>query len=197
MAAIQHVNRKGQVYYLHQGKTKTGNPKYYFSMKTGSNLVQTIPDGYEVYENPNGQVFLIKEQPKAITDEERVLIEKRLGRIRGDRSYRLDVKGTVITIHESNENTRELRRMFEELSTYRSRQTTEHELLNLLDQSTTYSPMMRFILEDEEKRLFSVQRYCFRGSVDDWIQIGGAQHLKAVVEKFIPHLGKESFFELF
>jgi len=69
--------------------------------------------------------------------------------------------------------------------------------LSLLDRSTTYSPMMRFILEDEEKRLFSVERYCFRGSVDDWIQIGGAQHLKTVVEKFMPHLGRESFFELF
>jgi len=61
-----------------------------------------------------------------------------------------DAKGTVITVHESNENTRELRRMFEELSTYRSRHTTEDELLSLLDRSTTYSPMMRFILEDED-----------------------------------------------
>lgn len=150
MAAVQYTNRKGQVYFLHQGKTKTGKPKYYFSMKTGSNLVQTIPNGYEVYENANGQVFLIKEQPKVITDDERLLIERRLGRIRGERSYRVDVKGTVVTVHESNENTRELRRMFEELSTYRSRHTTEDELLSLLDRSTTYSPMMRFILEDED-----------------------------------------------
>jgi hypothetical protein len=30
---VQHVNRKGQTYYLHQGQTKSGKPKYYFSMK--------------------------------------------------------------------------------------------------------------------------------------------------------------------
>lgn len=195
--AVQHTNRKGQVYYLHEGKTKTGKPKYYFSMKTDSKLLQAVPHGYEVYENANGQVFLIKEQPKAITDQERLLIEKYLGGIKGDRSYRLDVRGAVITVHESNENTGRLRGMFEELSIYRSRQTTEDELFNLLDRSTTYSPVMRFILEDEENRLFSVQRYCFRGSVDDWIEIGGAQHLEAIVEQFMPHLGRESFFELF
>ncbi|MGA7877994.1 MAG: hypothetical protein WCA08_20215 [Desulfoferrobacter sp.] len=195
--AVQYTNQKGQVYFLHQGKTKTGKPKYYFSMKGGSELIETIPDRYEVYENANAQVFLIREQPKAITDDERLFIEEQVSKIRVNRNYRIDIKGKVITIYESNENTRELRRMFEELSMYRSRQTTENELLKLLDRSTTYSPLMRFILEDEEKRLFSVQRYCFRGSVDDWIQIGGAQHLKAVVEKFIPHLGKESFFELF
>lgn len=194
---VQHTNRKGQVYYLHEGKTKTGKPKYYFSMKTDSKLLQAIPHGYEVYENANGQVFLIKEQPKAITDDERLLIEKHLGRIEGDKSYRLDVRGVVIIVHESNENTKRLRSLFEELSIYRSRQTTEDELFDLLERSTTYSPVMRFTLEDEENRLFSVQRYCFRGSLDDWIEIGGAQHLEAIVEKFIPHLGRESFFELF
>ena len=29
-AAVQHVNRKGDRYYLHQGRTKTGKPKYFF-----------------------------------------------------------------------------------------------------------------------------------------------------------------------
>ncbi|MGA7878579.1 MAG: hypothetical protein WCA08_23165 [Desulfoferrobacter sp.] len=195
--SVQYTNRKGQAYFLHQGKTKTGKPKYYFSMKGGSNLVETIPDGYEVYENANGQVFLIREQPKTIKDDERLLVEESLGKIQGDKSYRLDVKGGVITIHESNENTRELRRMFEELSAYRSPSATEAELSKLLDRSTTHSPLMRFILEDGEKRLFSVQRYCFRGSVDDWIQISGAQHIIVVVEKFIQYLGRGSFFGLF
>lgn len=31
---ITHVNAKGQTYYLHQGTTKTGKPKYHFAMKS-------------------------------------------------------------------------------------------------------------------------------------------------------------------
>jgi hypothetical protein len=32
---VSHTNRKGQVYYLHEGKTKTGKPCYYFSKEQG------------------------------------------------------------------------------------------------------------------------------------------------------------------
>jgi hypothetical protein len=31
---ITHVNAKGKTYYLHQGVTKTGKPKYHFAMKS-------------------------------------------------------------------------------------------------------------------------------------------------------------------
>jgi hypothetical protein len=61
--SIQYINRKEQIYYLHQGITKTGKPKYFFSMKAEGNVLEAIPDGYEIYENPNAQVFLRKIQP--------------------------------------------------------------------------------------------------------------------------------------
>ena len=42
------------------------------------------------------------------------------------------------------------------------------------------------------------ERFCFRGAVDDWIDIGGPpQELPRVIGKFIKHLGRDSFFELF
>ena len=50
---ITHVNAKGKTYYLHQGTTKTGKPKYHFAMKSEGALVQSIPVGFEIYENPN------------------------------------------------------------------------------------------------------------------------------------------------
>jgi len=30
-----------------------------------------------------------------------------------------------------------------------------------------YTALLRFTLEDTEKRLFRVERWCFRGSIDD------------------------------
>src|SRR2546421_1223220 len=35
---ITHTNAKGKTYYLHQGTTKTGKPKYYFSMESNGEL---------------------------------------------------------------------------------------------------------------------------------------------------------------
>ena len=75
---VQYVNKRGQTYYLHQGITKTGKPKYFFSMKSKGTPVDTIPDGFEIYENPDAQVFLRRIQPKIITDNEIAIIEKEM-----------------------------------------------------------------------------------------------------------------------
>ncbi|MEI8375624.1 MAG: hypothetical protein WCJ35_22615 [Planctomycetota bacterium] len=68
--SMKHVNRKRDTYFLHEGKTKTGKPKYFFSKESEGILLDTIPNGYEVYENPNAQVFLRKITPQVITNEE-------------------------------------------------------------------------------------------------------------------------------
>lgn len=52
-------------------------------------------------------------------------------------------------------------------------------------------------MEDKEKRLFTIERFCFLGGIDDWIYIGGPDSLGKQAKKFIKHLGKESFFELY
>jgi hypothetical protein len=42
---VEYTNRKGKKYYLNVGKTKTGKPKYYFSMKIRDQLAEEIPEG--------------------------------------------------------------------------------------------------------------------------------------------------------
>jgi len=32
--SVKHVNRKRDTYFLHEGKTKTGKPKYFFSKES-------------------------------------------------------------------------------------------------------------------------------------------------------------------
>src|SRR5437667_10363870 len=71
---ITHTNAKGKTYYLHQGTTKTGKPKYYFSMESNGELAESIPDGFEIYENPNAQVFLRRIPAKDITDDAREVV---------------------------------------------------------------------------------------------------------------------------
>lgn len=61
--AVTHVNRYRDTYHLHVGRTKAGKPKYWFAKNTDGDLADSIPDGYEVYENPDAQVFLRKSLP--------------------------------------------------------------------------------------------------------------------------------------
>ena len=70
------------------------------------------------------------------------------------------------------------------------------KLNDVFEKSLTYSPMLRFSLESEDQREFLVQRYCFLGSIDDWIHLESSSSLKDMVKKYCKHLGKESFFDL-
>ena len=49
---LEYVNRCGDRYYLLQGKTKTGKPKYYVSRKCNGEPVDKMPEGFEFYEHP-------------------------------------------------------------------------------------------------------------------------------------------------
>ena len=188
---IQYINRKEQVYYLHQGTTKTGKPKYFFSMKAEGNILEAIPEGYEIYENPNAQVFLRKIQPKIITDEEKMIVESGMKKFSRLQDYQIDIKQEIITICTPNQNVN----LLSELFSY-SLGDKLKEAETILKRSISYSPMLQFVLIDEPKRIFITQRYCFLGRIDDWINIGESNNLQALVQKYVKHLGQESFFEL-
>jgi len=193
---ITYTNRGNQLYYLHQGKTKTGKPKYHFSRKDKGNLVEEVPDGYEIYEHPsNAQVFLRKKQLKIITDIESHLVNKYLKKIKSSHHYLSDIKGKCVTIFESNQNIENLKKVFKvlPLGGLRSDQCV-NEILN---RETAYSPIMRFILEDKKMRFFTAERFCYRGSIDDWIYIGGPDSLENLLKSYLKHLGQDSFYELY
>ncbi|MBW4458123.1 MAG: hypothetical protein KME55_39000 [Nostoc indistinguendum CM1-VF10] len=188
---IKYDNRKGQTYYLYQGITKTGKPKYFFSMKSEGHLVETMPDGYEIYENPNAQVFLRKVQPKIISDEERAIVEGGIKRFSSLQNYQIDIKKEIITVYTADQDVN----LLSELLNFSGRNDMT-EAKTKLRLSISYSPMLRFVLIDRVKRTFLTQRYCFLGRIDDWIEIGTQGNLQGLVENYVKHLGQESFFEL-
>ena len=55
---MTYTNGSGVRYYVHVAKTKTGRDRFYVSTKAAGTLAHQIPTGYEIYENPNGRVFL-------------------------------------------------------------------------------------------------------------------------------------------
>ena len=190
---ITHTNAKGKLYYLHQGTTKTGKPKYYFSMESEGHLAESIPEGFEIYENPNAQVFLRRIPPKLITDEERRVVEEGMRTYADVKDYKIDVKGKAIVIYTADQDIGTLAELFKDLSPTPS---ANRQLMSLLRKEIQYSPMLQLLLEDEQRRLFTAQRYCFRGSVDDWIDIGYGP-LTTLVKQYVKHLGQESYFELY
>lgn len=67
------------------------------------------------------------------------------------------------------------------------------EIMNSIKQ---YDGVLRFVLVDKEDRAFEVERFCYLGSVDDWIYLDGSDDMESLVKEYVPHLGKDSFYEL-
>ncbi|MCM1982032.1 hypothetical protein [Lyngbya confervoides] len=192
--AITYLNRRQKLYYLHQGKTKLGNPKYFFSMKSDGNLAEVIPDGFEIYETPNAQVFLRKIPKKIITDDEVAVVERGMEKFSKLEHFQIDVKKEKISIFSPNENVSGLLEIY--ASTAYLHGKDPYEMQQLLAQSLTYSDNLRFVLVDNQKRLFQTERYCYLGSIDDWIEVGNIGPLEKLVRTYVKHIGQESFYEL-
>ena len=189
---ITHTNTKGKTSYLHQGTTKTGKPKYYFSMESEGHLAESIPVGFEIYENPNAQVFLRRIPPKLITDEERQVVEDGMRKYAEVQECKIDVKGKTIVIYTPHQSVEEFAQLLKGLNPFIS----EAQVRAHFARSVQYSPMLQFLLDDAKRRTFTAQRYCFRGAIDDWIDIGYGP-LTTLVKQYVKYLGKESYFELF
>lgn len=188
---VQYVNRKDDTYYLYEGKTKTGKPNYYFSKQKKDGIVKIIPDGYEIYENPNAQVFLRKIPPKIFTDQEIAVVEKGVKKFAKLDHFKIDVKQKSIVIFLPNQNVNDLAAMFGGEPLALSQKANK-----LFQNFLSYSPMMRFVLVDKESRNFCVDRWCFRGAIDDWITLDYSDDLADLVKRYCPHLARESFYDL-
>jgi len=188
---LTYENRKGDTYYLHQGLTKKGNPKYFFSRKKDGKLLKTIPRGYEIYENPNGLVFLRKIQPKIFSDEEIAIVENGIRDYADLEFYKVDVKGNAIIIFLPLQDVDAIK----EVASLSSLKTPER-INDLILKCITFGPEMQLILTDKEKRLFSLKRYCYRGATDHWLTLETSSDLESLAKKYFKHLEKETFFDL-
>lgn len=186
---ITHTNRWGKTYYLHTGPKRGGGTQHYVSTKAAGQLAERMPEGFEISEGVNGQVYLRRQQPKLIRDEEVEAVRRRLGPLGTGHRYQVEARGNLITVHESGED----RGRLAMLAAHLSAATRE----SMSAQFAHYQPILRFLLIDADHRVFAPERYCFRGSVEDWIPIGPPGPLDQLAGKYLKHLGRDSFYELY
>ena len=155
--------------------------QYFFSTKPNGPLAEALPEGFEAYENIRGQVFCRRIQAKLISDAERDCIERGIEGSRRRHSYKTEVRGKILTIFERTNPWRE---------------SSGNPWQRFIDERfMNYQAVVRFVLEDQERRLFRPERYCFRGSVDDWIEMGPPDTIEKVASVYLKHLGEDSMFE--
>lgn len=98
--SLEYVNRQGDSYFVLQGTTKTGKPKYYASRKKQGTLVDQMPDGFEFYENPErGVVTVRKRRETQIRPEERTFLEDQTRQLGGTEFFVVELQEGSLVIH--------------------------------------------------------------------------------------------------
>ena len=193
---VTYTNRKGVQYVLCRGRTKTGRTHYYFAREPKGEPVEEIPEGYVVRENVNGQVSLAKEREPKILSKERSAVEAAISKHPKARNYRVDVKDKWIVVYERvGPDLDDLAPLLRALGPIAA--SRKEALQETLDKGARFTPVMRFTLLDKDDRTFQTERWCYLGSIDDWIDIGPTGPLRPLAKEFIPLLGSDRLFDVF
>ena len=192
---LQHKNRRGDVYYLQEGKTATGKPKYYMARKLTGTPLDAVPDGYEIHESPeHGQVHVRRALHSAITPEERELAGRIFREVSGIEELIVEIEKDALIVWQPGVGVGQIGSWLGDL--IGPRVLDSGVIQRALTSHSRYERAFRFQLLHREARSFAAQRWCYRDSIDDWIFLATGETLEDLARKYATHLGGESFFEL-
>lgn len=191
---LQHTNRQGKIYHI-QSHDRRGKAAITAAQKPTGTPVDDLPEGFEIHEKPEtGQVYVRKIVPSAILASERDLVEAGLRQKAKLDCFLVQVEGDSLVVYSPNNE------MIDSIIAVMRHFTKPSEsqvaaARKELSRDAIYDKLLRFTLSDPPTRQFAADRWCFKGSINDWIMVGNGS-LAALVNLCAPHLGKDSFFDL-
>lgn len=194
---VSYTNRKGQTYSLYRGQTRTGKPRYYFGRpgQGQGEPVSELPPGFTISESINGVVSLVKDRPALLQPEEVAAVEAEVQHHPESRRYRVAIKQDRIEVYEKVGPDYEV--LFGDLQPFSlSRPDRADRLRDMEERYARYTPVLRFTLLDPARRRFGVQRMCYLGSIDGWLELGQTGSVATLAHTLIPTLGTDQFYEL-
>ena len=208
MAPFSYTNRNGITYYLHRVRGRDGR-HYQVMRRDKRHAKKKLPDGWEIRENVHGQIAVRRQRPQQLTGIEQRLLRSAMENLRPF-AYLLDIDGKAATVYASAEDckcflesldadfadgfaqalTKALAKRYspELVAMFRARRQEQNA------RRPKYYPLLRFVIADKHERHFAVERVCFSGE-NSWIRLE-VLPLSAAVLKYLPHLGRDSFFDL-
>jgi hypothetical protein len=193
--ALSHTNRKGDTYYLHEGRTKTGKVRYFVAKTIGVGSLSAMPSGFEFTESINAVVSVRKIDTSApmIPDIDLAIARAELARHPHLRLHRVEaVKGEILVYEPVGGMSLDL---IDELSRSLGRSPGFLEgRLGDLRSRTRFDPVMKFVPSGKPGQ-YDVHRMTYRGE-GGWSWPLASGPLQKLVKKYLGKVGTEELFEL-
>jgi len=203
------TNRFGKTYFIRKKHGRA--PREYVATTSPHKALKKIPSGYEVREGINGHISICRIRPRHISIEEEQLVKAALSNVR-PHAHRALVRDRAITIFASALDWKTYAETLDaEFATGFAAAVEEtlarkfgRELANMFrakrqardsgEMPRRYYPLLQFELADPSSRMFKVKRIYFSGE-KDWLALETLS-LPGALMKYLPHLGRDSFFSL-
>ena len=187
---VKYTNQSGQTYYLHKKLTKRGNFRYYFAKDDSVNLVDKIPDSYEIYENPKGQVFLRKKNKSFIREEDVKLVEKLIAENTDLEHFYLNCQNNTIILYLPDIDVDDISGMLNI-----TMEGNEIKLNQFSPGNLTYSPYIQIIYNNETKT-YSLEKIDPEDQLKRWFNINNNNDLEELIQSNIKHFSNKTYSKL-
>jgi hypothetical protein len=208
---LSYVNRRNVTYYPHQRKTRGGRTVYVMT-RSSQGALEQLPPGMEIVENVNAQVSIRTSRTRNIAAEEEALVLKALAKFKLEH-YRLEIKDREIIVCEPRYDCEAtLNAMHDclgsdpiiEMALQKARSVVGDERVDeylnqrreearaAMQRDQDYEPVLKFTVSRQPGRRFIVERMKYSGE-GGWLFVDVVT-LEEAVNKYLPTLGKESFF---
>ena len=185
-------NKLGKAYYVKSRKTKKGNTTYFLTTKLDDSCLDSLPKEYEVYENYSAQMLYIRKKKKSgFSAKDIAIIERELSKNESIDGFELNSHGDEIKIYEMEDKSKNLSADFFMGVARDKLEGAKAYLMKYTENMSIKKVTKKGVVE------YLVLRFCYRGSIDDWIVVDAGEDLEMLAVSNLVHLGKESFFDLY
>ena len=189
---LSYTNRNGKAHFFRTATTAKGGIRYYITKSDNfPDLIETMPDGFEIYEDPHdGRVIFRKIVPCRVSQEELDFVKNAVETLSDLKDIFIQGEGDAIIIWHSQ---------FNSISGQDENLTVE-EAIECFGESVNlwkkYDDNFKFVLLDADKGIFTAERRVY-------MSLGGGGYiplkegtgtLEDLTQKFCPHMGRESYF---
>jgi hypothetical protein len=191
---LHHTNRQGETHYFRAVTAAKGGTRYYITKDPkAAGLIDDLPAGFEVYEQPHdARVVFRKRVPKLVTEAERAVVGDAVANLSAVNDFLVEAQGREITVYLSQFNSVSGDEHGEMLTAEEARRIYPE-----VDRWKQYDARLKFVLVGERPRQFAAYRMSFTSLFDhDFVELNRSPDLAALAEELCPHLGRPSFFDL-
>lgn len=191
--AKEFKNSRNVAFYIKSKLTKKGNTTYFMTKKLDKECLDEEPQGFEVFEKPDSRtIFIRRRKPNKFGLKGVNIIKKELERNKNIADFKIDVNGDevkIYTVDLEDERDNVFVGGLQDVLFSKSKMNVFRKAFQRFEER-----MRIKLMEKKEEREYLVYRYCYRGSVDDWIIIDAGEDL-ADMAKNLQLIGTEEYFE--